>query len=207
MAQHCQGGQFAAGQPIISYQDKTNDVYFIVSGRVRATIFTYTGKKVSFRDIEAGEVFGEWSAIDGQPRSSNVVALSNSFVVSMSAVSFKEVVISHPAIAWTLLQELTRLARQLSARVMEFSALAVSDRLHVELLRLARKGLQDDGTAVISPFPTNEELASRISTRREAVNRELRHLEKIGLMQRHADKRIVTDFSSLEEMVKQALGE
>ena len=62
IAKRCQGGQFDAGQQIISYKDQTSDVYFIVSGEVRATIFTYTGKKVSFRDIEAGQVFGEWSA-------------------------------------------------------------------------------------------------------------------------------------------------
>ena len=109
-----------------------------------------------------------------------MVALSDSFVVSMSPVTFKDIVTTHPWIAWTLLKDLTHLVRQLSDRVIEFTALGVVDRLHVELLRLAREGLRDDGTAVITPFPTNDELASRISTRREAVNRELRHLENNG---------------------------
>ena len=125
----------------------------------------------------------------------------------MSAASFKETVTAHPKIAWTLLTDLTHLVRLLSARVVEFSALGVTDRLHMELLRLAQAGLDDDGVAVIEPFPTHDELASRISTRREAVNRELRHLEKIGLLERRGNKRIIADIDQLQEMVKQALGE
>ncbi len=207
IAERCTGRQFSANEEIISYKDDTNDVFFIISGKVRATIFTAAGKKVTFRDIDAGEVFGEWSAIDDNPRSSSVVALSDAFVVSMSASAFKGMVTSHPQMAWTLLRDLTVLARQLSARIVEYSALGVADRLHVELLRLASDNLLEDGSALIPAFPTNEELASRISTRREAVNRELRHLERMGLIGRDGNARIITDVSLLEEMVREAGGE
>ena len=63
IAERCGGRQYANGEEIISYRDQTNDVYFIVSGDVRATIFTYSGKKVSFRDIGAGNVFGNYSPL------------------------------------------------------------------------------------------------------------------------------------------------
>ena len=207
IAERCGGRQYANGEEIISYRDQTNDVYFIVSGDVRATIFTYSGKKVSFRDIGAGNVFGEWAAIDGEPRSSSVVALSEAFVASMSADAFKVVVTSHPNIAWILMQELTRLARQLSGRIVEFSALGVAGRLHAELLRLAEQNVQADGSGVITPFPTNEELASRISTRREAVNRELRRLEKLKLLERDTNKRIIRDLEGFRELVSDAEGD
>ena len=204
IAERCSGRRFSANEEIISYKDATNDVFFIISGKVRATIFTAAGKKVTFRDIDAGEVFGEWSAIDEHPRSSSVVALADAFVVSMPAGAFKDMVITHPKMAWTLLRDLTVLARQLSARIVEYSALGVTDRLHVELLRLAGDNLLGDGSAVIPAFPTNEELASRISTRREAVNRELRRLEKMGLIARDGSARIITDVSLLEKMVHEA---
>lgn len=207
IAKRCTGRQFSSNEAIISYKDHTNDVFFIISGKVRATIFTAAGKKVTFRDIDAGEVFGEWSAIDDHPRSSSVVALSDAFVVSMSASAFKDMVTNHPSMAWTLLQDLTVLARQLSSRIVDYSALGVTDRLHVELLRLGSDNLLEDGSAVIPAFPTNEELASRISTRREAVNRELRHLERMGLIARDGSARIITNVALLEEMVREAGGE
>jgi DNA-binding MarR family transcriptional regulator len=92
-------------------------------------------------------------------------------------------------------------------RVVEFSTLGVTNRIHAELLRLARTGLEEDGSAVISPVPTDDEIASRISTRREAVNRELRQLEKIGLIERAPRSRIIRDVQRLERMVKEVIGE
>ena len=105
------------------------------------------------------------------------------------------------------MQELTRLARQLSGRIVEFSALGVAGRLHAELLRLAEQNVQADGSGVITPFPTNEELASRISTRREAVNRELRRLEKLKLLERDTNKRIIRDLEGFRELVSDAEGD
>ena len=207
IAERCSGSRFAAGEEIISCLDPTNDVFFLVSGDVRATIFTAAGKKVSFRDIRAGNVFGEWAAIDGEARSSSVLAITDAFVASMSAETFKDVVTSHPAIGWTLMRDLTQLARRLSARIVEYSALGVAERLHAELLRIARQHLVSETTATIGALPTNEELASRISTRREAVNRELRRLEKGGFIERDTDKNIIIDVARLEQLVREAAGE
>ena len=207
IAQNVQAHRFESGEHIITHNDKSTDVFFIVSGEVRATIYSYTGRKVSFRDIPAGETFGEWSAIDARPRSSTVVALTDVFVVSMNRDSFKSVLMSNNSLSWLLLEQMAARMRQLSDRVVELSTLGVKNRLHAELLRLARNGLRQGGTAVIAGFPTNEEMANRISTRREAVNRELRRLESIGFVARNGDERIITDVGQLETMVKEATGD
>ena len=204
IAKGCKGHQVETGEEIISYRDETDDVYFVVSGEVRVTIFTHSGKRVSFRDIDTGHVVGEWSAIDGHPRSSSVVALSETFMISMSAAMFKRIITDNPPVAWKLLQEVTLLARRLSARIVDYSALSVTGRLHVELLRLARVTQESTGVAVQSLFATNEELASRISTRREAVSRELRRLEKMGIVGREGNKRMVRDVEKLESLVRKA---
>jgi CRP-like cAMP-binding protein len=205
------GGCHAFGYPaeseIVSHNDATTDVYFVVSGKVRATQYSFAGKKVSFRDIGAGEVFGELAAIDGQPRTANVVTLTESLIGSMSAEAFKSTLMMYPEVAWISLQQMTHLVRYMTNRVVEFSTLGVTNRIHAELLRLARTGLEEDGSAVISPVPTDDEIASRISTRREAVNRELRQLEKIGLIERAPRSRIIRDVQRLERMVKEVIGE
>ena len=92
----CIGKRFSAHEETISYNDATNEIFFIIRGKVGATIFTAGGKKVTFRDISAGEIFGEWSTIDNHPRSSSVVALSDAFVVSMSAGALKDMVTTRP---------------------------------------------------------------------------------------------------------------
>lgn len=69
--------RYPAGQPVVTQSAAHNEVFFILSGTVRAAFHGAAGKDVQFRDQHAGEMFGELSAIDGRPRSAEVVALSN----------------------------------------------------------------------------------------------------------------------------------
>ena len=61
--------------------------------------------------------------------------------------------------------------------------------------------------AHIVPAPTHVEIASRVSTRREAVTHELNRLSRIGLVTRSGDALLVTDIERLAQMVQEATGE
>ena len=190
VAKHCRQRNYAANQQIVGHLDETNDVYVILSGRVRVNIYSSAGKVVSFRDIGAGETFGELAAIDGLPRSANVVALEDTAIASMSATVFWDILMSHPEAASLTLRRLANLVRLLTERVFEISALAVRNRVQSELLRLARHGVAHDNTSVISPAPTHADIASRVSTHREAVTRELNELARAGLVARRSGGKI-----------------
>src|SRR3546814_6727654 len=97
-----------------------------------------------------------------------------------------------------LLTSLIGTVRTLSERIFEFSTLAVKNRIHSELLRLAREGEHVGKTAHISPAPTHADIASRISTHREAVTRELNELTKSGLVKRDGRTLIIGDIRSEE---------
>ena len=74
---------------VIGHQEASTDVYFMVSGTVRVILFSSAGKEVAFRDIHAGECFGEYAAIAGAPRSANVVAPRDVMIVTVSAEHFR----------------------------------------------------------------------------------------------------------------------
>lgn len=206
LANRCQVHHFEADKRVVAREDGSTDVYFIVSGKVRVTIFSRSGKEVSFRDLAAGQLFGDVSAIDGGPRSASVVTLSDAIIVSMPAEVFWEVLHRHPAAAAVMLRELTRLIRSLSERVVEFSTLGVKNRIHAELLRLAREHMRDGNTAVITPAPTHNEIASRVSTHREAVTRELNHLVQDGLIERQRGSLTILDVARLSRIVEDVQG-
>ena len=155
----CHGHRYPPEQQIVSYKDDSHDVFFIVSGKVRATIYSATGKEITFRDQSAGQMFGDISAIDGEPRSATVVALEDSLVLSMTAEAFRQVLREHQQVAQATMRRLTALIRLLSDRVIEFSTLGVNNRIHAELLRLAREHADGDNTATIAPLPTHAEIA------------------------------------------------
>jgi CRP-like cAMP-binding protein len=207
LARRCSWRRYEAQEQIIHLHDKSSDVYFVVEGEVRAISYSLEGKEVTYRDIAAGDMFGEYAAIDGEPRTANVVALMPSYVAAMPAACFWEVLERHPSAAAFALKRLTRQVRDLTGRIFEFSTLAVKNRIHAELLRLARDHMTDEKTATILPAPTHADIASRISTHREAVPRELNELDRQGLLERGHGSLVIRDLPRLAWMVHEVLGD
>jgi len=201
VAEKCLWQRHAAGEEIVGALDEGRDLYCVVRGSVRATLYSVDGKEVTFRDIEAGGVFGEYAAIDGKPRSATVVALEDTVTASLRPAVFDEIMRRHPDIARELMIQLIGQLRSLTERIFEFSALTVRNRIHAEILRLARTGRVDGNRAVIDPLPKHSEIASRISTHREAVARELNLLARDGLLERSGRALKVTDLARLARMV------
>lgn len=202
---HCHWRRYAPEQQIIGHQDETNEVFFVARGRVRVTIYSASGKEVSFRDLGVGNSIGELSAIDGAPRSANVIALTEAVLASMPAEVFRKILQDHPQVSARMMNYLVGLVRKLSDRVVEFSVLAVRNRIHSELLRLARE--KDDGgnTATLSPAPKHANIASRVATHREAVTRELNALAGEGLIERQPGALVIADIGRLNRLVEEGL--
>ncbi|NIR28148.1 MAG: Crp/Fnr family transcriptional regulator [Gammaproteobacteria bacterium] len=207
VASRCHWHRYAAGQQILSYPDTSTEVYFIVGGKVRVTLCSPSGREVTFRDLGSGQMFGDLSAIDGKGRSANVVALTDSLVAAMPSNVFREVRHEHPEVAEAVLQEAVRLVRHLSERVFEFGALGVKNRIHAELLRLARAHMRDERSAEIRPAPIHADIASRVCTHREAVSRELSELQRAGLVERRRGALLIHDVPRLTRMVTEVRGD
>ena len=201
VATRCVGHRYRPQAQILSHKDSSTDVYFIISGTVRITFFSATGKEITFRDMHAGQMFGELSAIDGAKRSAYVVAVTEAVVACMPRSAYLETLANHADVAMATLQHLTKLVRALSDRVVEFSTLAVKNRIHAELLRLAVEHQPVDNRASISPSPKHADIAARVSTHREAVTRELNGLTRQGLIERARNTLTVTDIGALEQLV------
>lgn len=199
----CRWRRYDAGQQIIGDQDETADVFFIVRGQVRATVYAVSGKEVSFRDLGPGKSIGELSAIDGAPRSANVIALTETVLASMPAETFRAVLRDYPDVSERMLTYLVDLVRKLSERVVEYSVLAVRNRIHAELLRLAHAANPGGVAATLSPAPTHADIASRVATHREAVTRELNALAGQGLVQRQPGALVIADIEKLEKLVEE----
>jgi CRP-like cAMP-binding protein len=115
--QDCSWHRFPAGESIVSYLDTSDDVFFIISGEARVTIYSLAGKAVSFRELGPGEVFGEYPAIDQGPRSASpaidqgprsasVEARADCLVATLPGAAFRELIKSEPAVAQALLPHL-----------------------------------------------------------------------------------------------------
>ena len=199
----CRWRRFDAGEQILDQQGGTQDVCFIVRGRVRVVNHSASGREISFDDIPAGGTVGEMAAVDGGPRSASVVALDEGTLIAFLAPRpFLELVTGHPELALAVMRRLSGIARRATDRIMELSTLGANNRVHAELLRLAKRGRMEGGAAVIAPIPVHADIASRVSTARETVARVLSDLARDGLVERRPDALVVHDLKRLEALVE-----
>jgi CRP-like cAMP-binding protein len=207
IARLCRWQRHDSASAILSYQDRSTDVFFILQGRARAVIYSLDGKALLFTDIKQGDVFGEIAAIDRGPRSASVEALEPTLVAAMTAPDFERVLRLDAEVAIAALRLLTARVRHLSDRVYEFRTLGVQARVQAELLRLAAGMGVSRGAALLSPAPSLADIADRVSTHREAVSRELSRLAARGLISRVGSAIRIADVAQLAELLREARGE
>ena len=194
---------YEAGKRIISRNAADRDVYLLVSGRVRITTYSQGGRQVTFRDIAAGEVFGEVAALDEQPRSADVIALDAALLASLAPTAFRKLLADEPLLGERIMKRLASLVRSLSERVIDLSTLGVQNRIHAEVLRLARAAGVERNRARIDPGPKHADIASQVSTYREQVTRELSALARAGILEKQGAALVVRDVARLEKMVEE----
>ena len=193
----------SAGAWILDQSANDRDVYFIMSGQLRA-VYNIARQDLIFNDMKAGSIFGEMAAIDGAPRAASVFAIVDSLVAKMPAQVFVEAMFSHRPLCEAVVRMLIQRLRAMSGRVGELGALNVRTRVHAELLRLARRDRDDPRRAVIVTPPNQSELAARINTRRETVSREINAMERNGLIERRRGAIVINDVLRLSAEIQQA---
>ncbi len=149
------------GQTIVDFDDLSSDVHFLVSGDVRIQMRTPGGKEFILADLGAGEFFGELSAIDGEPRSAHVSALTRAVIGIISASLFREMLATSPMMSNKVMQLLARRIRELNARLLEHAVLDIRHNLYAELLRLSIPRLQAPPARIVTPPPYHHVLAAR----------------------------------------------
>jgi len=179
------------------------DIYFLTSGAVRVLITPAPDREVILADINAGNYFGEMAAIDGQPRSAGILAITDATIACMPATIFREVLRNHPDVSEQLLRHLVARIRTLDQRINEFSSMNVKHRIYAELLRRSRADPSDKHQAVVSPPPVHADIAACVSTRREMVARELKLLERQGLLTKRRGAFVITDVPGLLQRLQE----
>jgi CRP/FNR family cyclic AMP-dependent transcriptional regulator len=207
VARQCRWKRYRRNDRVISRDDKDREVYLVVSGTVRVAILPASGRGVIFRDIPAGEVFGELAALDEGARSADVHAVSDCLLASMSPEVFHGVLGHYPGVRQRLFRQLSTSVRELTDRLVELSTLDVEHRIAMELLRNARRSGELRNGIRLQPLLTHKEIASRVGTSREQVTRALSLLVRRSLIAREGRTLVIQDAAGLERMLSERAGD
>ena len=207
LSKRCRWHKYQPNEQVIDRFSDSRDLYLIVEGRVRVVNYSVTGREVTFDEREEGEYFGELAALDGEPRSANVIALNELNVACLSQEAFNRLLLEHPQVTLKILNGLAKIVRASNKRIMDLSTVGANNRVHAEILRLALPGVRTDNTAIVSPFPIHGDIASRVSTTRETVNRVFSDLSRRGIVKRSKSNLVVLDLIRLRKMIEDVVGE
>ena len=199
----CGWQSYKAGEEILTQNSDSMDVYFVASGAVQVVNYSFTGREIAYAVIDAGGYFGELAAIDQKPRSTNVKAAKACLVATLSPNAFEHLVRSHGDVAWAVMNKLARIIRSNDERIMDLSTLDAHQRIFRELLRICEPDPVTQGRWMIYPLPTQQDIASLVSTTRETVARAIGSLTSAGLARRKGRTLYITDKTQLTELVEQ----
>jgi CRP-like cAMP-binding protein len=198
LARHWHETRVPAHTLILTEEETDDDVFFLLEGRARAATFTDRGREVFLSDVRAGEAFGIFAAIDGQPRSTNVVAVEDCRVGRMTGADFRKVLYGHGDVTRAFMIYMVDRIRSTSSRFTSVATLNAEQRLISELLRLAEGGRTGEDTAIIENLPTQQELAVlTFAAHREAVGRDMSRLKKAGLIERQGRSLLIRSLRGL----------
>ena len=207
LSKRCRWQRYQPNEQVIDRNSDSRDLYLIVEGRARVVNYSVTGREVTFDEREEGEYFGELAALDGEPRSANVIALNELNVACLSQEAFNRLLLEHPQVTLKILNGLAKIVRASNKRIMDLSTVGANNRVHAEILRLAIPGVRTDNTAIVSPFPIHGDIASRVSTTRETVNRVFSDLSRRGIVKRSKSNLVILDLIRLKKMIEDVVGE
>ena len=192
---------YAVNQQIFAQGDEGDEMLVVIEGRVKINATSPDGKEIIVNTINAGDIFGELSLIDSEPRSASAVANRASLILRLRRRDLIPVLEKHPDLALSIMRELSRKLRNTTAQYEELVFLSVAGRLARRLAAIAESQADTkSGTVDLILEMTQEEIGQMIGATRERVNQVLHRWQNDGLMEIHGRQIRIFD---VEEIIAQ----
>lgn len=195
--------RFERGETIIAHEARDTDVFLLFDGQVLANRYSLAGREISYRRLPTYSYFGELAVFDGQPRSVNIVAMSEVEIGRLSGPAFSDLMAAIPSISKALLRDMGARIRELSDRIYVTTASSVKMRFYNELIRNAMALGGGDGEIVLKDPPTHAEWAATVGGQRETITRAISELTSIGLMRKQGRNLVITNLHGLMDQVEE----
>jgi CRP-like cAMP-binding protein len=140
------------------------------------------------------------SLFDRQPRSANVVAVSETQLLALDRDAFHKHLLANPSTALAILAEMSRRLRHADEVIGNLALLDVYARVARVIREMALKqGEQVEGGILIRERPTQQEIAGLVGTSRETVSRALSEFTRRGLLEVEG-KQVLVRWAFLREL-------
>lgn len=169
--------RYPKGAFIIGQHEAGNAMFLLISGRVKISIASVEGKELVLNYLEAPAHFGEMALVDGQPRSSDVIAATEVEAFALDGKDLSAAIQVQPRLALMLIATLSRRLRQTIMRLEDMAFHDATHRVMRVILNVATAGLETRGTAMVAGM-THYDIATLAGTSRETASRVISQLTR-----------------------------
>jgi CRP/FNR family transcriptional regulator, cyclic AMP receptor protein len=189
-----------AGDTLFAAGDSGDGCYRLERGVLKVIIISPEGEERILALLGPGEIAGELSIIDRQPRSASVIAVKDCELSFVSQKNFEKITKQEPDIYRYLVNVLALRLRETDQAVAADSFLTVKARLARALLELTEYLGEDAGAGrVLIRHKVNQsDLAAMAGVARENVSRTVSDWKRRGLLTRSSGFYCVNNITTLK---------
>ena len=191
---------FARRAMVLSKDGTTQELGFLIDGRLQGVDVTVNGRSVGLYFVEPGDYFGELAVVDGKPGSEFIVAAAPSTVAFLESKTANALISTNPELARSVMERLAGRVRGATAQRMLLSLANPFQRLCVQLLQLSHQSAL--GSQTVDPVPTHQELAIMINASRETVTRAFQLLFSRRILSREGNTLTLVCIDSMKNIAE-----
>jgi CRP/FNR family transcriptional regulator len=186
---------YQPGVTIFEEGESSQGLFWLQSGTLKAVKYSTAGREQILHLIEPGQTFNEVGSFTTLPNPASVVTLTTSQVWHIPGEAIRQLIQQNSMFAQLIINVLSDRLRHSVMLVEDLS-------LRPVLSRLARLILDEaDGDTLSRPtWYTQNELAARLGTVADVIQRSLRQLEVDNFIEVNRQKILIIDRDGLESL-------
>jgi CRP/FNR family transcriptional regulator, cyclic AMP receptor protein len=189
---------YGAGVTLFHHGDDLGPVIVLLGGRVKVAAPSSAGREVIVAVRGPGDLLGEMSAIDGEPRSATVTTLEPVDALLVAGSTFAAFLERRPRVALVILRTVAERLRYADAQQADFATHDVVGRVAHRLVELCERfGEPGEGRIEVEIPLSQEELAAWTGASRVAVSKSLQLLRSLRILETGRRHVTVLDLDAL----------
>ena len=182
------------GQILFKEGEEGDRLYVVVHGKIKLGTTSADGRENLLSILGPGEMFGELSLFDPEPRTSTATAVTDARLVSLAHDAVMGLVTSSPQTSLELLRRLAQRLRKSNEVLADLVFADVPGRVAKAIMDLGERfGVQKEDGLHVNHDLTQEELAQLVGASRETVNKALADFAARGWVKLEPRAVLVTD--------------
>jgi CRP-like cAMP-binding protein len=180
---------WSAGSLIFSRGDEGAHLLALRDGRIRISLSSARGREIVLRNLGPGDILGEMSLIDGQPRSADATAIQDTTCLVLPRQRFEVIAARRPDIGLALARHLCAMLRNTN---FQMESIALHD-LQTRLVRFLLYVLDQTPASGADPIRritlglNQVEISAILGATRPKVSQAFQSLLAAGVLQRDGD--------------------